>query len=149
LRRLPKRGEERPSADAILDPAGTEWVVLVRATDGKKKISTSVANKAGDKFNKSMTTIQKAYMVGLVTTPVDDRQYGPRNQSDTPREGVTLVDPRRAYGGKHRMTTPRMVRITNRATPGSSEWQPYVMDGLRETAKKPKKERAAGSKKKA
>lgn len=42
--------------------------MLVRATDGKKKISTSVANKVGEKFNKSMTTIQKAYMSGLRET---------------------------------------------------------------------------------
>lgn len=58
----------RASPEAILDPISTEWVVLVRATDGKKKISTSVANKVGERFNKSMMTIQKAYMDGLRET---------------------------------------------------------------------------------
>ena len=52
---------------------------MVRATDGKKKISTSVGDKAGDKFNKSMTTIQKAYMDGLretVKKPKKERAAG-------------------------------------------------------------------------
>ena len=62
---MPRRAGVRASPEAILDPISTEWVVLVRATDGKKKISTSVANKVGERFNKSMMTIQKAYMDGL------------------------------------------------------------------------------------
>lgn len=65
LRRLPKRGE-RPPPEVVLDSTpGSEWVFLVRATDGKRKISTSVENAKGERFNKSMTTIQKAYMDGL------------------------------------------------------------------------------------
>uniref|UniRef100_A0A7S0SFP1 Signal recognition particle 14 kDa protein n=1 Tax=Mantoniella antarctica TaxID=81844 RepID=A0A7S0SFP1_9CHLO len=79
LRRLPRRGGPRPSPETILDPGGTEWMVLVRATDGKKKISTSVANKGSEKFNKSMTTIQKAYMDGLretVKKPKKERAAG-------------------------------------------------------------------------
>lgn len=79
---MPKRADtSTPGAtpDVILDPAGTEWVVLVRASDGKKKISTSVANKASERFNKSMTTIQKAYMDGLRETakkPKKERAAG-------------------------------------------------------------------------
>ena len=67
MKRLPKRGA-RPDAAVILDPSGTEWVVLVRATDGKRKISTAVENAKCERFNKSMTTIQKAYMDGLKET---------------------------------------------------------------------------------
>ena len=41
--------------------------MLVRATDGKRKISTA-ENAKCERFNKSMTTIQKAYMDGLKET---------------------------------------------------------------------------------
>ncbi|MDA9099017.1 signal recognition particle subunit SRP14 [bacterium] len=71
LKRLPKRGltgEGTPSAATILDPQNDEWVVLARATDGKKKISTTVPLAKADRFNKSMTLIQKAHMDGLKET---------------------------------------------------------------------------------
>ena len=69
MKRLPKRGKEGvPSPETILDPAGTELVVLARATDGKKKISTAVPLAKAERFNKSMTLIQKAHMDGLRET---------------------------------------------------------------------------------
>jgi len=37
----------------------------VRASDGKKKLSTTVPTKAAERFNASLTTLQKAYMDGL------------------------------------------------------------------------------------
>ena len=77
---MPKRADARPTPEAVLDTSsGSEWVVLVRATDGKKKISTAVNDKAGERFNKSMTTIQKAYMDGLKETvkkPKKERAAG-------------------------------------------------------------------------
>jgi len=69
MKRLPKRGSEgAPSAETVLDPASTEWVVLARATDGKKKISTAVPLAKTERFNKSLTLIQKAHMDGLKET---------------------------------------------------------------------------------
>jgi|TARA_B110000305_G_scaffold66397_1_gene74290 signal recognition particle subunit SRP14 len=62
MKRLPKRGE-RPSPEQVLnDP---EWVRLIRASDGKKKISTTVETKAAEKFSRSLSLVQMASMDGL------------------------------------------------------------------------------------
>lgn len=70
LKRLPRRGSGVAVVDAevILDPSNSDWVVLARASDGKKKISATVPLQKADRFNKSMTLIQKAHMDGLKET---------------------------------------------------------------------------------
>jgi hypothetical protein len=45
-----------------------------------------------------------------VKTPIDDSQYGPRNQSDA---APGSDDPSRAYGRRHQSTTASMVHVTN------------------------------------
>ena len=81
MKRMPKRGREGvPSPETILDPAGTEWVVLARATDGKKKISTAVPLAKAERFNKSMTLIQKAHMDGLEGDGEEEQEGGGRGR---------------------------------------------------------------------
>ena len=44
---------------------GPEFVCFVRATDGKRKISTRVSAKEVGKFHVSLTTVQRAQMDSL------------------------------------------------------------------------------------
>ena len=62
LKRLPKRNQLPPPERVFTDP---EWVRLVRASDGKKKISTTVDTKAAEKFSRSLSLVQMASMDGL------------------------------------------------------------------------------------
>jgi|TARA_B100001142_G_scaffold23339_1_gene21373 signal recognition particle subunit SRP14 len=62
MKRLPKRGERPPPEQVLNDP---EWVRLIRASDGKKKISTTVETKAAEKFSRSLSLVQMASMDGL------------------------------------------------------------------------------------
>ena len=51
-----------PPEQVFTDP---EWVRLVQASDGKKKISTTVDTKAAEKFSRSLSLVQMASMDGL------------------------------------------------------------------------------------
>ena len=62
LKRLPKRNQLPQPEQVFKDP---EWVRLVRASDGKKKISTTVDTKAAEKFSRSLSLVQMASMDGL------------------------------------------------------------------------------------
>ena len=56
--------ERATAAEAMAnDPS---WGVIVRASDGKKKVSTFVSKTAGEAFGKSLQTIQLAYIDGLM-----------------------------------------------------------------------------------
>ena len=56
--------ERATAAEAMAnDPS---WGVIVRASDGKKKVSTFVSKTAGEAFGKSLQTIQLAYIAALM-----------------------------------------------------------------------------------
>jgi len=56
--------ERATAAEAMAnDPS---WGVIVRASDGKKKVSTFVSKTAGEAFGKSLQTVQLAYIDGLM-----------------------------------------------------------------------------------
>ena len=67
----------RPKAVRKLERAKTaeevandpSYGVIVRASDGKKKVSTFVSKTAGEAFGKSLQTIQLAYIDGLMKKP--------------------------------------------------------------------------------
>lgn len=60
------KGTKRPdpTLEEIRAP-GSEYGVLVRASDGKRKVSTFVKPEKASKFSKSYQTIQLAYLDGL------------------------------------------------------------------------------------
>ena len=63
MRKLPKRNAPNaPTPEEVMDRDGEVWVTLVRATDGKRKISTTVTKNKAEKFAKSLNTIQRAFI---------------------------------------------------------------------------------------
>ncbi|XP_018807403.2 signal recognition particle 14 kDa protein-like [Juglans regia] len=75
-------------------PSGgeTEYRCLIRATDGKKTISTSVGAKDHQRFQASYATILKAHMTALKKRERKDKKKAAENDK---KEGVAK-NPKRA-----------------------------------------------------
>lgn len=60
-----------------------EYRCLVRATDGKKTISTSLSAKDHQRFQASYSTVLKAHMNALKKRERKDKKKAPKKQVDT------------------------------------------------------------------
>jgi signal recognition particle subunit SRP14 len=79
------KGTKRPdpTLEEIRAP-GSEYGVLVRASDGKRKVSTFVKPEKASKFSKSYQTIQLAYLDGLSAETKKKKKKKPTAKAKKP-----------------------------------------------------------------
>ena len=122
------KGTKRPdpTLEEIRAP-GSEYGVLVRASDGKRKVSTFVKPEKASKFSKSYQTIQLAYLDGLSAETKKKKKKPtakakkPTAKAKTPVEESTSTSaakepaPAPAPAGPRRNQSRRRLRTRNRS----------------------------------
>ena len=125
------KGEKRPepTLEEVRAP-GSGYGVLVRATDGKRKVSTFVKPEKAAKFSKSYKTIQLAYV---------ELGHGAANKATKKKKKPLAKKTSAAKKAKTTSTT----KVEKKTTPAAS-----AGDGAPATAKTSRAETGARSKKK-